>query len=154
MWLLLRRKAMTNLDGVLKSRHHSFNKGPYRQGYCLPSSQYSCVSWTREKAECQMIDAFELWCWRRKIWPIKHEIFIIWSYSESLLTSKLELVWLQVRKPTEIVFCFFFLFLIQKWIYFTDRLLLYWVQWLKDGERFSWPFPQCCNVLRLLLLQQ
>lgn len=48
--------------------------------------------------------------WNEKIWPIKHEIFIIWSYSESLLTSKLELVWLQVRKPTQIVVCLFFFF--------------------------------------------
>ena len=48
--------------------------------------------------------------WNQKIWPIKHEIFIIWSYSESLLTSKLELVWLQVRKPTQIVFCSVFSF--------------------------------------------
>ena len=64
--LLLGRKVMTNLDSILKSR-----------GITLPTNvhlvkamvflvvMYGCESWTIKKAECQIIDAFELWCWRR-----------------------------------------------------------------------------------------
>ena len=64
--LLLGRKAMTNLDSVFKKqRHHFANKGPYSQSYGFSSSLYRCESWTIKKAECQRIDAFELWCWRR-----------------------------------------------------------------------------------------
>ena len=61
LWLL-GRKAMTNLGSVLKSRHCSANKGPYSQGYGLPSC---CESWNVKKAEHQRIDAFKLWCWRK-----------------------------------------------------------------------------------------
>ena len=63
--LLLAKKAVSNLDSVLKNRHYSADKGPYSQGYGLPSSHYGCESWTLKKAECQRIDAFKLWCWRR-----------------------------------------------------------------------------------------
>ena len=52
--LLLGRKAMTNLDNILKSRDVTF-----------PVVRCGCESWTVKKAECQKIDAFELWCWRR-----------------------------------------------------------------------------------------
>ena len=84
---------------VEKQRHHSFNKGPYRQGYCLPSSQYSCVSWTIEKAECQMIDAFELWYWRRLLkvpWTARRSNQLILreinpEYSQEGLMLKLKL---------------------------------------------------------------
>ena len=47
---------------VEKQRHYSANKGPFSQGYGLPSG---CESWTIKKAEHQRIDAFKLWCWRR-----------------------------------------------------------------------------------------
>ena len=47
---------------VEKQRHYSVDKGPYTQGYGVPTG---CESWTLKKAECQRIDAFELWCWRR-----------------------------------------------------------------------------------------
>ena len=64
--LLLGRKVVTNLDKcVEKQRHYSANKGPYSQGYGLPSGHYDCESWTLKKAECQRIDALKLWCWRR-----------------------------------------------------------------------------------------
>ena len=64
--LLLRRKVMTNLDGILKSRDITFvNKGQSSQSYGFPVVMYGCESWTVKKAECQKIDAFELWCWRR-----------------------------------------------------------------------------------------
>ena len=46
-------------------RHHSANIGLYSQSNGFSSSHYECESWTIKKAECQRIDAFKLWCWRR-----------------------------------------------------------------------------------------
>ena len=63
---LLGRKAMTNLDSIIKKqRHHFANKGPSSQSCGFSSSHYGCESWALKKAERQGIDAFELWCWRR-----------------------------------------------------------------------------------------
>ena len=62
--LLLGRKAMTNLNNILKSRDIA-NKGPSSQSYGFPVVMYGCESWTIKKAEHQRIDTFELWCWRR-----------------------------------------------------------------------------------------
>ena len=45
--------------------HHFADKGPYSQSYVFPVVMYRCESWTIKKAECQRIDVFELWCWRR-----------------------------------------------------------------------------------------
>ena len=50
---------------IKKQRHQSANRGPHNQSYGFSSSMYGCASWTIKKAECQRIDAFELWCWRR-----------------------------------------------------------------------------------------
>ena len=61
--LLLGRKAMTNLDSVLKSR--DITKVHLVKAMVFPVVTYGCESWTIKKAECQRIDAFELWCWRR-----------------------------------------------------------------------------------------
>ena len=58
--LLLGRKAMTNLDSILKSRDISLVKA-----MVFPVIMYGCDSWTIKKADRQSIDAFELWCWRR-----------------------------------------------------------------------------------------
>ena len=54
---------MTNLGSILKQKF--VNKGPCSQSYGFPVIMYGCESWTIRKAECQRIDAFELWCWRR-----------------------------------------------------------------------------------------
>ena len=62
--LLLGRKGMTNLDGILKSSYIA-NTGPSSQRYGFSMVMYGCESWTIKKAECQRTDAFELWCWRR-----------------------------------------------------------------------------------------
>ena len=62
---LLERKAMTNLDSVLKSRHYFADKGPSSKVMVFPVVMYGCDSWTIQKAERQRIYAFELWCWRR-----------------------------------------------------------------------------------------
>ena len=56
---------MTNLDSILKSRHHYANQGPSSQSYGFPVVMYECESWTIKKAECQRVDPFKLWCWRR-----------------------------------------------------------------------------------------
>ena len=64
--LLLGRKVMTNLDSILKSRDITFStKVCLIKAMVFPVVMYGCESWTIEKAECQRIDAFELWCWRR-----------------------------------------------------------------------------------------
>ena len=64
--LLLGRKAMTNLDNILKSRDISLPTNiPLVQAMVFPVVMYGCESWTVKEAECQRIDAFELWCWRR-----------------------------------------------------------------------------------------
>ena len=64
--LLLRRKAMTNLDSILKSRDITLStKVSLVKAVVFPVVMYGCESWTIKKDECQSIDAFELWCWRR-----------------------------------------------------------------------------------------
>ena len=64
--LLLRRKAMTNLDSILKSRDITLSTKVHRiKAMVFPVVMYGCESWTIKKAECIRIDAFELWCWRR-----------------------------------------------------------------------------------------
>ena len=64
--LLLRRKAMTNLDSILKSRDITLlTKVHVAKAMVFPVVMYGCESWIIKKAECQRIDAFELWCWRR-----------------------------------------------------------------------------------------
>ena len=64
--LLLGRKAMTNLDSILKSRHITLpTKVRLVKAMVFPVVMYGCESWTVKKAEGQRIDAFELWCWRR-----------------------------------------------------------------------------------------
>ena len=64
--LLLGRKAMTNLDSILKSRDFTLpTKGCLVKAMVFPVVMYGCESWTIKKAECQRIDAFELWCWKR-----------------------------------------------------------------------------------------
>ena len=60
-----RRKAMTNLDSILKGRDYFANKYLSSHSYGFSSSHYGCASWAMKKAECWRIDAFELWCWRR-----------------------------------------------------------------------------------------
>ena len=64
---LLGRKAMTNLDSILKKQRHHFanNKVRLVKAMIFPVVMYGCESWMVKKVECQRIDAFELWCWRR-----------------------------------------------------------------------------------------
>ena len=64
--LLLGRKAMTNLDSILKSRDITLpTKVHLVKSMVFPVVMYGCESWTIKKAQCQRIDAFELRCWRR-----------------------------------------------------------------------------------------
>ena len=64
--LLLGRRAMTNLDNILKSRDSTLlTKVCLVKAVVFPVVMYQCESWTTKKAECQRIDAFELWQWRR-----------------------------------------------------------------------------------------
>ena len=64
--LLLGRKAMTNLDHVVKSKDITFlTKVHIVKAMVFPVVMSDCESWTIKKAECQRIYAFQLWCWRR-----------------------------------------------------------------------------------------
>ena len=64
--LVLGRKLMTNLDSILKSRDITLPANvPLAKAMVFPVVMYGCESWTMKKVECQRIDAFELWSWRR-----------------------------------------------------------------------------------------
>ena len=64
--MLLGRKAMTNLDRELKSKDTILSTEVHiNKAMVFPVVMYSCERWTIKKAECQRIDVFELWCWRR-----------------------------------------------------------------------------------------
>ena len=64
--LLLGRKVMTNLDSIFRSRDITLlTKVHLVKAMVFPVVMYGCESWTVKKAECQRIDEFELWCWRR-----------------------------------------------------------------------------------------
>ena len=64
--LLLERKAMTNLDSILKIKDITLpTKVHLVKLWLFPVVMYRCGSWTLKKVECQRIDAFKLWCWRR-----------------------------------------------------------------------------------------
>ena len=73
--LLLGRKAMTNLDSILKSRDITLpTKICLVKAVVFPVVIYGCESWTIKKAECHRIDAFALWCWRRLLrvlWTVR-----------------------------------------------------------------------------------
>ena len=84
--LLLGRKAMTNLDSILKSRDiTSTTKVRLVKAMVFPVVMYGCESWTVKKAECQRIDAYELWCWRRVLrvpWTVRRS-------NQSILNSSI-----------------------------------------------------------------
>ena len=64
--LLLGRKAIVNIDNVLKSRDITLlTKVRIVKAMVFPMVMYGCETWTVNKVECQRIDAFKLWCWRR-----------------------------------------------------------------------------------------
>ena len=61
---------MTNIEGILKSRDITLpTKVRLVKAMVFPVVMYGCESWTVKKSECQRIDAFELWCWRR-LWRV------------------------------------------------------------------------------------
>ena len=76
--LLLGRKAMTNLDSILKSRDITLpTKVHLVKAMVFPTVMYGCESWAIKKAERRRIDAFELWCWRRLLrvpWTARRSI--------------------------------------------------------------------------------
>ena len=91
---------MTNLDSILKSRDISLpTKVRLVKAMVFPVVMYGCESWTIKKVECQRIDAFELWCWRRllrvpwtarSIQSILKEISLGYSLEGLMLHLKLQ----------------------------------------------------------------
>ena len=103
-FLLLGRKAMTNLDSILKSRDITLpTKVRLVKPLVFPVVMYGYESWTIKKAECRRIDAFELWCWRRLLrvpWTARRsnqsilkEISPEYSLEEPMLKLKLQVLW-------------------------------------------------------------
>ena len=98
--LPLGRKAMTNLDGILKNRDITLPiKVHLVKAMVFPVATYGFESWTIKKAERQIIDAFELWCWRRllespldckEIQPILKEINSEYSLEGLMVKLKLQ----------------------------------------------------------------
>ena len=103
-YLLLGRKVMTNLDSILKSRDIILpTKACLVKAVVFPVVIYGYESWTTKKAEHQIIDAFELWCWRRLLrvsWTarisnqsILKEISSNYSLKGLMLRLKLPILW-------------------------------------------------------------
>ena len=99
--LLLGRKAMTNLDSIIKSRHITLpTKVRLVEAMVFPVVMYGCESWTIKKVELRRIDAFEVWCWRRLLrvpWTSRtsnqstlKEINLDYSLEELMLKLKLQ----------------------------------------------------------------
>ena len=99
--LILGRKVTTNLNNILKSRGITLpTKVRLVKAMVFPVVMYGCESWTIKKVECQRIDAFELWCWRRLLrvpWTagrsnqsILKEISPEYSLEELMLKLKLQ----------------------------------------------------------------
>ena len=97
--LLLERKAMTNLNNILKSKDITLPTNVHLvKAMVFPVVMYGCESWTVKKVECRKIDVFELWCWRRLLrvpWTARRSnqsiLKIIPEYSLEGLMLKLKL---------------------------------------------------------------
>ena len=107
--LVLGRKAMTNLGSILKSRDITLpTKVRLFKAMVFPVVMYGCESWTIKKAECQRIDVFELWCWRRLLrvpWTartsnqsILKEIIYEYSLEGLMLNLKLQCLGYLIRR--------------------------------------------------------
>ena len=93
--LLLGKKVMTNLDSMLKNRDITLpTKVCLVKAMAFPVVMYGCESWTIKKAECQRIDAFELWCWNRLL-------RVPWA-ARGLSQSILKEISLEDRKSTRL----------------------------------------------------
>ena len=108
--LLLGRKAMTNLDNILKSRDITLpTKAHLVKAMVFPVVMYGCESWTIKKAEHRRIDAFELWYWRRLLrvpWTARRsnqsnlkEISPEYSLEGLMLKLKLQYFGHLIRRP-------------------------------------------------------
>ena len=98
--LLLRRKVLTKLDSILKSRDTTLpTKVHLVKATVFPMVMYGCESWTVKKVECWKIDAFELWCWRRLLrapWTARRSVLGVhwkdwcWSWNSHTLATSCE----------------------------------------------------------------
>ena len=93
--LLLGRQAMTNLDSILKSKDITLpTKVHLVKAMVFPVVTHGCESWTIKKAECQRIDAFEQWCWKRLLrvpWTARSNQSILKGISTEYLLEELML---------------------------------------------------------------
>ena len=122
--LHLGRKVMTNLDSIFKSRDITLpTKVCLVKAMFFPVVMYGCESWTVKKAECQRIDAFELWCWRRLLrvpWTARR------SNQSILRQSALNILW-------------------KDWCWsWSSNTLATWC-----GELTEWKRPWCWETLKV-----
>ena len=73
-------------------------KGPYSQSYGFPIVMYGCESWTINKAECQRVDAFELWCWRKLLrvpWTVRrsNQSILAWWIARTDVEAEISILW-------------------------------------------------------------
>ena len=153
---LLGRKAMTNLDSMLKSRDITLpTKVRLVKAMVFPVVMHGCEIWTVKKAECQRIGAFELWCWRRLL-------RVPWAARRSILKEispgcPLEGLMLKLKLQS-------FGHLIRRTDRFEKTLMLGktegrrrrtedemvgWHHWLNGHDFCSFVFCFCCNMLDL-----
>ena len=119
--LLLGRKAMTDLDSVLKSRDITLlTNVPIAKAVVFPVVMHGCESWTVKKAEHRRIDVFELWCWRRLL-------RVPWTARRSYQSSLLQFWMVALREKVLLVGLFlgFFVFSFQHSEYIIHSLLTY-----------------------------
>ena len=139
------RKALTNLDSILKSRDINFvNKGSLVKAMVFTVVMYGCESWTRKKSECLRIDAFELWCWRKLLrvpWTARRsnqsilkEISPEYSLEGLMLKLKLEYFGHLMRRTDhwKRPWCWKILKAGGKW---DDRE---WDGWMASPTRWTW----------------
>ena len=102
--LLLRRKVMTNLDSILKSKDITLPTNVHLlKAMVFPEVMYGWENWTIKNAECWRIDAFELWCWKRLLrapWTARLEISPEYSLEGLMLKLKLQYFVRLMRKLT------------------------------------------------------
>ena len=146
--LLLRRKVMTNLQSILKSRDITLpTEVCLVKAMVFPEVMYGCESWTIKKAECRKTDAFELWCWRRLLripWTARRsnqsilkEISPEYSLKGLMLKLKLQTLatWCKELTHWKRPWCW------ENWSQEEKRMIedemVGWHHWL-DGCAFEW----------------
>ena len=124
---------MTNLDNILKSRGITWSTRVHlAKAMVFPLVMYGCESWTIKKAECQRIDAFELWCWRRLLrvpWTARRSNQSIlkdwhWSWNSNTLAT-----WCEELTHGKRPWC---------WERWEEKGMTGWDGWMASATQWTW----------------